>query len=69
MRNYGLIQSIPNIKDYISLYNSPWNERIDDYIKRRTTSPLSPTDTALNQLIKGCELVIHSAVLLTKENE
>ena len=33
MRNYGLIQSIPNIKDYISLYNSPWNERIDDYIK------------------------------------
>ena len=33
MRNCGLIQSIPNIKDYVSPYSSPWNERIDDYIK------------------------------------
>ena len=42
---------------------------IKGYIKHRTTSPPTPTNTALNQLIKGCELVIHSAVLLTKENE
>jgi predicted transcriptional regulator len=33
MRNYGFIQSIPNVKDYVSLYSGPWNERIDDYIE------------------------------------
>jgi predicted transcriptional regulator len=24
---------ISNVKDYVSLYSGPWNERIDDYIK------------------------------------
>jgi hypothetical protein len=33
MRNRGFIQSIPNVKDYVSLYNGPWNKQIDDYIK------------------------------------
>jgi predicted transcriptional regulator len=33
MRNRGFIQSIPNVKDYVSLYSGPWNERIDDYIE------------------------------------
>ena len=33
IRNRGLIQSIPNIKDYISLYSGPWSERIDDHIE------------------------------------
>ena len=32
MRNHGLIQSIPSIKDYISPYSGPWNERIDDHV-------------------------------------
>ena len=34
-------------------------------IKRRSESPIN---TALNQLIKGCELAMYGAALLTKEN-
>ncbi|KFY12788.1 hypothetical protein V491_06657 [Pseudogymnoascus sp. VKM F-3775] len=42
---------------------------IKDYIKSRTKSPPSPTDNALNQLDKGCQMAMHSAVLLTNENK
>jgi len=41
---------------------------IKDYIKRRTKTPPSPTDIALNQLVKGCQIAMHSAVLLAEEN-
>ena len=27
----SIIQSVPNIHEYISLYSSPWSERVDDY--------------------------------------
>ena len=38
-------------------------------LKRRTHSPLSPTEQALNQLVKGCEMAMSSAVLLASECE
>jgi hypothetical protein len=61
---------------------SPWNpetphnirelerqtKTIKEYIRRRTQSPPSPTDIALNQLVKGCQMAMHSAVLLSEEN-
>jgi hypothetical protein len=42
---------------------------IKGYLKRRSQSPPSPTNLALNQLIKGAQLAMHGAVLLTRENE
>jgi hypothetical protein len=42
---------------------------IKDYIQRRTQSPPSPTDLALNQLVKGCQLAMHNAVILAEENK
>src|SRR5450432_3216673 len=39
---------------------------IRDSLKRRILS--SPTESALNQLVKGCELAMNSAVLLAEEN-
>ena len=36
-------------------------------LKRRTHSPPSPTDRALNQLVKGCRMAMHSAVFLASE--
>jgi hypothetical protein len=42
---------------------------IKQYIQRRTHSPPSPTDQALNQLVKGCKIAMQSAVLLVGENE
>jgi hypothetical protein len=42
---------------------------LKDYLERRTHSPPSPTDQALNQLVKGCQLAMHSAVILADENE
>lgn len=41
---------------------------IKEFLKRRTNSPPSPTDRALNQLVKGCQLAMHSAILLANEN-
>ena len=41
---------------------------VQKYLQRRTKSPESPAKQALNQLIKGCHLAIHNAVLLTDEN-
>ena len=42
---------------------------IKGFIRRRFRSPPSPTDTALAQLAKGCEMAMHSVVLLAAENE
>ena len=39
------------------------------YLIRRTHSPPSPTSQALDQLVKGCEMAMSSAVLLASENE
>ncbi len=41
---------------------------VERYLKRRTRSPESPAKQALGQLIKGCHLAIHNAVLLADEN-
>ena len=32
-------------------------------------SPPSPTDQALNQLVKGCQLAMHSTILFANKNE
>jgi hypothetical protein len=42
---------------------------IKDYLQRRSKSPPSPTDAAINQLVKGCQIAMHGAVLLADENE
>jgi hypothetical protein len=38
-------------------------------LKRRTHSPPTPTKQALDQLVKGCQLAMHSAVILARENQ
>jgi hypothetical protein len=43
-------------------------QAIKGYISRRTQSPPSPTNHVLNQLVKGCQMAMHSAVLLADEN-
>ena len=42
---------------------------IKQYLKRRSRSPPSPTEQALDQLVKGCKMAMHSAVLLASQNE
>jgi hypothetical protein len=42
---------------------------IKQYLRRRTQSPPSPTEQALNQLVKGCQMAMHNAVLLASQNE
>ena len=42
---------------------------IKKLLRQCTQSPSSPTKSALNQLVKGCEMAINSAVLLAKENQ
>jgi hypothetical protein len=44
-------------------------ELIKQYLRRRTQSPPSPTERAVNQLIKGCQLAMNSAVLLAHQND
>ena len=39
------------------------------YLKQRIYSLPSPIEQALSQLVKGCEMAILSAVLLTSENK
>jgi hypothetical protein len=39
------------------------------YLEHRTHSSPSPTEQALGQLVKGCEMAMSSAMLLAKENE
>ncbi|EDN11036.1 conserved hypothetical protein [Histoplasma mississippiense (nom. inval.)] len=43
-------------------------KKVKGYIKHRTQSPPSPTDRALNQLVKGCQMAMHSAAILAAEN-
>jgi len=38
-------------------------------LKRQTHSPPTPTKQALDQLVKGCQLAIYSAVILARENQ
>jgi hypothetical protein len=42
---------------------------IQRLLRDRTQSPSSTTKRALNQLLKGCEMAMNSAVLLAKENQ
>lgn len=42
---------------------------IKGFIQRCSQSPSTPTDAALNQLVKGCEMAMHNVVLLAAENE
>ena len=42
---------------------------IGDFVRRRTAGSSSPTDRAIQQLVKGCQMAMHSAVLLTDENK
>ena len=42
---------------------------IKGFIQRRSKSPPTPTDTAINQLVKGCGMAMNSVVLLAAENE
>ena len=44
------------------------SKAIKDYIKHCTKSLLSPTNLALNQLVKGCQMAMNSAILLAEEN-
>jgi hypothetical protein len=37
-------------------------------LKQHTQSPPTPTKQALDQLIKGCQLAMHNAVILAREN-
>jgi hypothetical protein len=37
--------------------------------RRRTQSPPSPTEQAINQIVKGCQLAMNSALLLASQNE
>ena len=41
---------------------------VKDLLKQRTQSPPSPTNCVVNQLLKGCEIAIHSAIILASEN-
>jgi hypothetical protein len=38
-------------------------------LRTRSRSPPSPSDRALNQLIKGCQLAMHNATILAQENK
>ena len=42
---------------------------IQSLIRYRTQSPPSPTVQAVNQLIKGCQIAMHSATILVAENK
>src|SRR5450432_3930159 len=44
------------------------SKAIKDYLQHRTKSPPSPTEAALDQLVKGCTIAMNSAILLTEEN-
>jgi hypothetical protein len=44
-------------------------EKIKKYLKRRTQSPPSPSKRALDQLAKGCQMAMHSAAILARENK
>lgn len=41
---------------------------IKKLLKRRSNSPPTPTKSAMDQLIKGCQMAMNSATILAKEN-
>src|SRR5450432_1344943 len=43
------------------------SKAIKDYLQRRTRSPPSPLEAALDQLVKGCAMSMNSAILLKEE--
>jgi hypothetical protein len=45
------------------------SDTIKALLKQRTRSPSTPTNEALNQLVKGCQLAMHSAAILARENQ
>lgn len=42
---------------------------INALLRTQSRSPTSPSKRALNQLIKGCQVAMHNAILLAKENK
>jgi hypothetical protein len=42
---------------------------IKAFLKQRLNSPPSPSKTALNQLIKGCQIAMQNGILLEQENQ
>jgi hypothetical protein len=42
---------------------------LKDLLKRRSNSPLSPSKTILDQLIKGYYLSLHNTALLAEDNQ
>jgi hypothetical protein len=42
---------------------------IQGFLQGRTAGSTSPTDQAIRQLVKGCQMAMHSAVLLADENK
>ena len=40
---------------------------IKGLLKRRSKSPLSPTERALKRVVKGCQMAMHNAALLASE--
>lgn len=42
---------------------------IGDFVQRRTAGSSSPTGRAIQQLVKGCQMAMHSAALLADENK
>lgn len=42
---------------------------IKGFIQRRTAGSSSPTEQAFQQLVKGCQMAMHSATLLAEENK
>ncbi|KAJ5568130.1 hypothetical protein N7450_001957 [Penicillium hetheringtonii] len=42
---------------------------IKAFLKRRSKSPPSPSQTALNQLIKGCQIAMQNGIFLEQENK
>ncbi|OJD12110.1 hypothetical protein AJ78_07246 [Emergomyces pasteurianus Ep9510] len=42
-------------------------DKVMNYIKRRTQSPPSPTNHALSQLVKGCQMTMYRMALLEQE--
>jgi hypothetical protein len=42
---------------------------VQKLVKERSQSPPTPVDTALGQLVKGCQLAMQSATILAKENQ
>jgi hypothetical protein len=41
---------------------------IRDFVQRRTAGSSSPTDRAIQQLVKGCQMAMYSAAILADEN-